>query len=100
VFALEHKSVLDQQAAQLRADRALLYQELAALPGVKVWPSAANFILFRVKNAAAVFTRLREQKVLIKNLAGAGGALSDCLRVTVGTPAENTAFLMTLKKSL
>jgi histidinol-phosphate aminotransferase len=47
-----------------------------------------------------VFTRLREQKVLIKNLAGAGGALSDCLRVTVGTPAENTAFLTALKKSL
>ena len=102
VFALEHKVVLDQQAAQLRTDRALLYQELEALPGVKVWPSAANFILFRVKNAAAVFTRLREQKVLIKNLAGAGagGVLSDCLRVTVGTPAENTAFLTALKKSL
>lgn len=102
VFALEHKVVLDLQAAQLRTDRALLYQELEALPGVKVWPSAANFILFRVKNAAAVFTRLREQKVLIKNLAGAGagGVLSDCLRVTVGTPAENTAFLTALKKSL
>jgi histidinol-phosphate aminotransferase len=99
-FALEHKDVLDAQAAQLRADRALLYKELAALPGVKVWPSAANFILFRVANAATVFTRLREQKVLIKNLAGAGGPLTDCLRVTVGTPAENAAFLAALKNAL
>jgi len=100
LFALEHLDVLDQQAAQLRADRALLSMELTALPGVKAWPSAANFILFRVPNAATVFTRLREQKVLIKNLAGAGGVLADCLRVTVGTPDENAAFLVALKTAL
>jgi len=97
VFALEHKDVLDQQATQLRADRALLYKELAALPGVQVWPSAANFILFRVKDASNVFMRLREQKVLIKNLAANGGPLTDCLRVTIGTPHENAAFLAALK---
>jgi len=100
VFALEHKDVLDAQAMQLRADRALLYKELATLPGVTVWPSAANFILFRVTNAAKVFTKLREQGVLIKNLSGAGGVLADCLRVTVGTTAENKAFLVALQKAL
>jgi len=99
-FALEHKDVLDQQAARLRAERAHLYKELSALPGVKVWPSAANFVLFRVANAAQVFERLREHKVLIKNLSGAGGALADCLRVTVGTPEENSAFLAALRQSI
>ena len=100
-FALKHKDVLDEQAARLRAGRALLLQELAALPGVRVWPSAANFILFRTaKPADAVFAALRQQGVLIKNLSGAGGVLADCLRVTVGTPQENAAFLAALRTAL
>lgn len=100
-FALEHKAVLDEQAARLRADREALYQALAAMPGVQVWPSAANFLLFRTATPAdRVFARLREQRVLIKNLAGAGGVLAGCLRVTVGTPDENAAFLAALRTAL
>ena len=96
-FALKHKDVLDEQATRLRAERARLLQDLAALSGVQVWPSAANFILFRTaKPADAVFTALRQQGVLIKNLSGAGGVLANCLRVTVGTPEENAAFLAAL----
>ncbi len=100
-FALKHKNVLDEQAARLRAERARLLQELAALPGVQVWPSAANFILFRTAQSAdAVFAALRQQGVLIKNLSGSGGVLVDCLRVTVGTPDENTVFLTALRRIL
>jgi len=100
-FALKHKEVLDEQAARLRAGRARLLQELAALPGVQVWPSAANFILFRTaKPADTVFATLRQQGVLIKNLSGAGGVLVNCLRVTVGTPDENSAFLAALNRIL
>jgi histidinol-phosphate aminotransferase len=100
-FALKHKDVLDEQAARLRAERERLLQELAALTGVQVWPSAANFILFRTDASAdAVFAALRQQAVLIKNLSGAGGVLTNCLRVTVGTPEENAAFLAALRKAL
>lgn len=100
-FALEHKAVLDEQATRLRADREALHQALAALPGVHVWPSAANFLLFRTDTPAErVFAALREQRVLIKNLSGPGGALAGCLRVTVGTPDENAAFLAALRKAL
>jgi histidinol-phosphate aminotransferase len=101
-FALRHKAVLDEQAAQLRAGREQLFQALSALPGVTVWPSAANFILFRTgrRPAAEVFAALRQQRVLIKNLSGAGGVLADCLRVTVGTPEENAAFLAALRNAL
>jgi hypothetical protein len=89
-FALKHKDVLDEQAARLRAERARLLQELAALAGVQVWPSAANFILFRTaKPADAVFAALREHGVLIKNLSGAGGA-SPSLR-TGGRPMPVSA---------
>jgi histidinol-phosphate aminotransferase len=101
VFALKHKDVLDEQAARLRTGRARLVQDLAALPGVQVWPSAANFILFRTGKAAdTVFAALRQQGVLIKNLSGAGGVLANCLRVTVGTPDENAAFLAALSRAL
>jgi histidinol-phosphate aminotransferase len=101
-FALEHKQVLDEQAARLRGDRESLFSELGQLPGVRAWPSAANFILFRTdtKPADEVFARLRQQGVLIKNLSGAGGVLANCLRVTVGLPAENAAFLAALKLAL
>jgi len=100
-FALKHKNVLDDQAARLRVERARLLQELAALPGVQVWPSAANFILFRTgKPADVVFAALRQQGVLIKNLSGTGGVLVNCLRVTVGTPDENTTFLAALRRVL
>jgi len=99
-FALKHKDVLDEQAARLRAERSRLLQELAGLPGVQVWPSAANFILFRTnKSADAVFAALRQQGVLIKNLSGTG-TLANCLRVTVGTPEENSAFIASLRKAL
>jgi histidinol-phosphate aminotransferase len=100
-FALQHKEVLDEQAARLCAERARLLQDLAALTGVQVWPSAANFILFRTaKPADAVVAALREQGVLIKNLSGTGGVLANCLRVTVGIPEENAAFLAVLRKTL
>jgi histidinol-phosphate aminotransferase len=97
-FALEHVAELDRQAARIRADREELAQALAGLPGIRVWPSRANFILFRITagDASAVFRRLLAAGVLIKNLDPGGGALRGCLRVTVGAPHENAAFLAAL----
>ena len=98
-FALQHKDVLDEQATRLRQERERVFQSLRTLAGVQVWPSAANFILFRVspKPAPAVFEGLRQQGVLIKNL---DGMIPGCLRVTVGTPQENDAFLAALRRTL
>ncbi|MFP5504935.1 MAG: histidinol-phosphate transaminase [Gammaproteobacteria bacterium] len=101
-FALEHRDVLDAQTARIRADRATLFAELSKLPGLTVYPSEANFLLFRTPagRAAELFAGLRARGILIKNLSGAGGALADCLRVTVGTPDENAAFLAALRDLL
>jgi histidinol-phosphate aminotransferase len=97
-FALAHHRVLDEQAAAIRRDRESLARALAALPGVTPYPSEANFILFRVPvgQGDAVFQGLKDAGVLIKNLSGQGGALTDCLRVTVGRPEENGCFLAAL----
>jgi histidinol-phosphate aminotransferase len=102
LFALQHRSVLDEQTGQLRRDREQLFNTLRAMDALQVYPSEANFILFRVPagQGRAVFDGLRARGVLVKNLDGAGGRLRDCLRVTVGTPAENAAFLEALGGAL
>jgi histidinol-phosphate aminotransferase len=101
-FVLNAQAMLDEQARRIRADRDSLLQALKALPGIRVWPSQANFILFRVESGEArrVFEALLTAGILIKDLSGAGGVLAGCLRVTVGTPEENAAFLQALRGAL
>ncbi len=92
-LALAHVEVLEAQAASLVGERERVFQIMSALPGVAAFASDANFILFRVPDAARIFAGLKTRGVLIKNLHGAHALLNDCLRVTVGTPQENDAFL-------
>ena len=101
-FALSNKTLFDQQTQKICAERAVVFKQLNELDGITAYPSAANFILFRTpKNKASeIFLSIRQQGVLIKNLSGQGGLLSDCLRVTIGKPEENMAFLAALRKSL
>ena len=97
---LQHETVLTEQAGAIKLERRRLLQELSALPGVTAYPSDANFILFRTTPAERVFDGLKQRGVLIKSLHGTHRLLADCLRVTVGTADENTAFLTALKQSL
>ncbi|MCF6337913.1 MAG: histidinol-phosphate transaminase [Gammaproteobacteria bacterium] len=99
-FALTHRAVLDQQTRQICTDREKLMTDLQALDGIMAFPSRANFILFRVPQAAAVFAALKEQGVLIKNMGAEQGPLAQCLRVTVGTAEENGAFLRALVSAI
>jgi histidinol-phosphate aminotransferase len=97
---LEHHDILLQQAEQIRRDRTELYGRLSEIPAVRVYPSEANFLLFRIANATAVFEGLKKRGVLIKNLNGGHPMLKDCLRVTVGTPEENRKFISALQETL
>ena len=99
-FALEHVAVLESQAARLVVERERLLLALSALNGVQTFPSSANFILFRLPDAARVFTGLKQRGILIKNLHGGHPLLDNCLRVTVGAPQENDAFLDALRAEL
>jgi histidinol-phosphate aminotransferase len=103
-FVLAHSEVLDAQAALLRDERSRLRGLLAALPGVEVFPSAANFLLLRISrpglDAGQVHARLLEQKVLVKNVGKMHALLHNCLRVTVSTPEENKLVLDALQAAL
>ncbi|QKE41181.1 MAG: histidinol-phosphate transaminase [Ferrovum myxofaciens] len=100
VVMLEHRAELQTQVEAIVQERMLLAASLKALAPVTVFPSAANFLLFRVPRAGQVFDGLRHHGILIKNLSQAHPLLHDCLRVTVGTPDENLAFLDALSRVL
>jgi histidinol-phosphate aminotransferase len=98
VFALQHYTVLEKQTQKIRADRTKLLEHLNIIRGVQAWDSQANFALFRVTDAKTVFDNLKNKGILIKCLHGSHPLLNNCLRVTVGTPDENQAFLQALKE--
>jgi len=95
---LSHAEVLERQAASIRAERTRLDAALARLPGVRTFPTQTNFVLARVPDAGAWFATLVDARILVKNLHGWHPLLADCLRITVGTPAENDALLSALQR--
>ena len=97
---LQYPNILQQQAEAIKAERIVMSEYLNVLDGVEVFPSDANFILFRVSRASQVFSELKKQNILIKNLDGSHHLLKNCLRVTIGTPDENKQFLRVLQECI
>ena len=91
--------MLDHVAAVI-AERDAMIEALSTL-AVTVWPSEANFILFRplTRDARAVWDALLMHSVLVRDCSTWRG-LDGCLRVTVGTATENARFLDALKEVL
>jgi histidinol-phosphate aminotransferase len=100
LFALEHADEYDRQARVLCQERERLQAALGTMPGVKAWPSEANMILVRVPDAKATFEAIKQRGVLIKHVAGLHPLLANCLRLTVGTPDENTRMIEALRASI
>ena len=100
LFALDHADEYARQAALLRAERERLQRALRDLPGARPYPSEANMILVRVPDAARTFAGMKQRGVLVKNVSALHPLLANCLRLTVGTPDENTLMLDALKASL
>jgi histidinol-phosphate aminotransferase len=102
LFALEHADEYARQATVLRAERERLQAAFRAMPGVRSFPSEANMILVRVPDAKRAFEGMKARGVLVKNIGAAlpHPLLTNCLRLTVGTPEENTLMIDALKASL
>lgn len=96
VLALDHLDEMRARVARLVEQRGRVAEALAELP-VDQWPSAANFILFRPRDRSGdeVWQELVDRSVLVRNCASWPG-LTDCLRITLGTPEENDEFLAAL----
>lgn len=95
--ALDFVEDMDRRVSLITEERGRVEAGLSAL-GAKVWPSGANFVLFRPADGDGdrVWQGLLEQSILIRNTAS-WDRLDGCLRVTIGTPDENTAFLEAMK---
>jgi histidinol-phosphate aminotransferase len=93
-FLLEHAAAwCAERAAEVVAERAGLAAALSAR-GFEVFPSAANLLLIRTAGATALWQRLAAAGVMVRLFDA--GPLAGCLRVTVGTPADNAALLAAL----
>jgi histidinol-phosphate aminotransferase len=91
---------MDDRVHRLVAERERVAVRLAAIDGVTVFPSGANFLLFRpAVDGHVLWERLVGQGVLVRDFSR-WPRLDDCLRVTIGAPAENDAFLDALRASL
>ncbi len=103
-FALAHAGEYARQAAVIKAERSRVQAALAdpALrqAGLRAYPSEANMILVRVPDSARAFQGMKARGVLVKPVAGMHPLLANCLRLTVGLPAENDAMIQALKESL
>ena len=98
LLLLEHKSEVFPYVEKILQERKRLIQQLGELKNITPFPSKANFILFRVEpDAEAIFSKLLENGILIRDL-NRPGPLQSCLRVTVGRPEENDAFLDALNE--
>jgi len=95
--AIEKKGLMSQYVKSVVSERKRLFKELSGIKSIVVYPSEANFILFRVRNSDRVFEALLGRGVLVRNMKG---AMEGCLRVTVGTPDENRIFLKALSKAV
>lgn len=78
-------------------ERNMLQKELSKIKGVTVFPSEANFILFKLKNSQNVYTKLTKAGILIRDMSS---NIKNALRVTVGTKEENKEFLRVLNNIL
>jgi histidinol-phosphate aminotransferase len=99
-LALRYQSEMEARVATLIQERERLVRALGEL-AVDVWPSDANFILFRPRSATGteIWEALVARSVLVRDCSS-WPRLENCLRVTVGTPAEDDALLGALREVL
>ena len=95
--ALDNIELVNTRIKDTVRERNKLAADLAGLALVeKVYPSEANFLLVRVTDAAAVYTYLVSQGVIVRDRSKLS-LCEDCLRITVGTPSENAILIDQLK---
>jgi histidinol-phosphate aminotransferase len=102
VWTLTHcRQLLRDRCQEVVSERSRLAQALSEEPGLRVYDSEANLLLFRVGKAGqgaglSLWQKLCDAGILLRKF-GSEGPLADCLRVSIGTPAENDRFLAALR---
>lgn len=96
--ALENEYKKDIWVDEILTQRDKLLKALKSLKVVeKVYPSDANFVLVKVKDAPSVYQYLMDKKIIVRDRSRVT-LCYNCIRITVGTPEENEILIETLKK--
>jgi histidinol-phosphate aminotransferase len=96
-FFLDNKLEFDWQVTEIVKEREILFTALNNIPGIKPYPSQANFIFFSCAfDANRIYNHLANQGIIVKHFNNSS-LIANCFRVTVGNPKENAAFLKALK---
>lgn len=93
IAALDFSDEMDERVEGIKGERERMIAALGELP-VTVWPSGANFFLFRADDMSGqeLWQALVDRSVLVRNCSN-WPKISECLRVTVGAPEDNDRFL-------
>jgi len=96
--ALKNPEQVKKWVEELLAERVVLIDSLQKLPLVQqIYPTDANFILVKVKDANATYQYLVDKSIVVRNRSTVT-LCNDCLRITVGSHEENSVLIETLKK--
>ena len=97
---LENRNDLEKSLKEIVKERDILCEAMKAIEGVTVYPSSANFILFKTAyKSEAVFEKILKNGVMVRNLSG-NPLLKNTLRVTVSKKEDNKIFIESLKKAM
>ena len=98
INALENKNLYESNKKILLEQKEYLVSELSNIDSIKkVYPSDANFILIEVDDADKIYQKLIDKKIIVRNR---NKQVQNCIRVSVGTPDENSKFLAELRNKI
>ena len=97
---IAQEALIEERASMIRSERRRVFEDLQDLPGIRPWPSHANFVLFEAERPVSeIFHGLIDRGVLIRDVSRYP-MLEHGMRVTIGLPEENDAFLDALREML
>jgi histidinol-phosphate aminotransferase len=100
--ALRHSALLGERTRDVIATRERFVERLRHVPGLTVYPTAANFVLIRshVLPAKELFLQLYENHGILVRDVSAATELAECLRISIGTPEDMDAVIAALQQIL
>jgi histidinol-phosphate/aromatic aminotransferase/cobyric acid decarboxylase-like protein len=98
--AAEHPAELAALAERAAGERDDLARRLAAVPGLRTWPSATNFCLIEVADGPATVATLRRRGIVVRPAGSFPGLGAGHIRLTARTPERNTRLVGALVEAL
>ena len=93
----EGRDEIKRQISIIKEERDKTVKEVSNIKNVKVYPSDANFFLIKVPDGDKVHKKLIEKGILVRNMSHLP-MMENCLRVSIGRPEENRAFVQALQE--